>query len=117
VLENYVVCYGFDGHVEVENINNSYECSSIDMMRSSSYMGEIVVSNSDCKDVSLGVNCFENDIIISENKTSSRIDIQKYITHILSFDANKNIPTFNFFNSIKIINNILENYTTVSLLI
>lgn len=116
VLENYIVCYGSDGHVEIENINSNSECSNIDMTRSSSYMGEIIVPNSDCKDVSLSVNCFEDDKIISENKIISSFDIQKNISQVLSF-ADKQIPTFNYFNSIKIANNILENYTTVSLLI
>ena len=117
ILENYVVCYGSDGHIAIENLNSNSECSNVDLNLSSSISGEIIMANNDCEDVSLGENCSKDAKNISENKTTLSFELQKNACQILSFDTDKHKPTFNNSHSIKIANNILENYTTVLLLI
>ncbi len=117
ILDNYVVCYGSDGHIAIENINNNSECSNLDLILSSSFSGEIIRANIDCIDVSLDDYCSKDAKNISVNKTTINFELQKKAFQILSFDTQKHNPTINNSHSIKIVNNILEKYTTVLLLI
>ncbi len=114
LVHDYVICYGNDGHVEVENINECDDCtphSMFDIQEASSSQ----LSSKDCEDVSLDINCFEEEQYISQNKTSINRTILKSTMFSFQADDSENIFTQKDKKIIK--NKILESYTTILLLI
>jgi hypothetical protein len=106
-----VVCFGTDGHIAVEKVNECDECTEAEFLTSS----DIEVRRADCEDISLDQNCFEINQFVAKNK----IDISKNIyelTEILSEPKTEKKYHCSINNN-KDKNLILKNYTTVSLLI
>ncbi|MCF6271013.1 MAG: hypothetical protein L3J41_14970 [Melioribacteraceae bacterium] len=113
VVENYFVCYGNDGHIEVENINNNKNCadhSTIEDIKTNA----LSFSIADCDDVNFSDNCFEEDQFIFNHKISLEVNQGKSILFFLN-EKDSRIFHTNFSNKFK--NNILESYSKISLLI
>ncbi len=114
IMHNYVICYGNDGHIEVENINECDDCTphSIfdDKEESSSKL-----STKDCEDVSLDINCFEEEQYISQNKIFINRTILESNLFLFQDDDLANISNQKEKTIFK--NKVLDSYTTISLLI
>jgi hypothetical protein len=114
IVHDYVLCYGTDGHIEIENVNELSDCaphSIFDTQATSSTQ----LSSNDCKDISFDENCFEEEDYLTQDKTSVNRNIQK--NKMFSFQKG-NTENFISLNNKNIIeNNILENYSNISLLI
>ncbi|MBT8378864.1 MAG: hypothetical protein KJN64_06525 [Ignavibacteria bacterium] len=113
-LEDYVICYGTDGHIAVENVNDCDECPSIDLS-TLDYFANEEVKKPECEDISIDQHCFEgNQFIINNN-----IDLPSTIL-VLNAVFSKSKDEIKFYYSPNTNNNknqILDSYTTVSLLI
>ena len=103
------------GHIEIENINDSSDCvphSMFDTQATSSSQ----LSSKECKDISFDENCFEEGQYISKNNESSiNGSIQK--NELFSFRKGNPDNNFNQNKNNVLENQILENYTNISLLI
>lgn len=114
IVHDYVLCYGNDGHIEIENVNDCTDCSPrsrFDTHTASSSQ----ISSKDCSDISLEENCFEEEQYLSKNKTSINRSSQK--SKLFSF-LNGNLENnFSLDNKNRLENNILVNYSNISLLI
>ncbi len=112
-LQNYVLCFGNDGHIQIENINDCEECTNLDFL-TTTYPGKIIVQSSDCEDIPLDEHCFEENQFISQRNIISTIGIQLPVISFLS--SGKKVLFYNLdFTSTN--NPILENYKKVSLTI
>ena len=112
-LEDYVICYGSDGHIAVENVNDCVECPSIDFS-TLDYSAIEGVKNSECEDISLDQHCFAENQFITKNN----VDLPNFIIAIktvLSRQENQ-VNRYHSLNNNNI-NRILDSYTTISLLI
>lgn len=111
-LENYVICHGTDGHIEIENVGDSASCDDHSLAE---YVSNSKISNADCKDFSLEENCLSDEQLIFKNQIKFNAGIQKEEAFISEF-KNKYL-TFIMIETNIYSNNILENYSTISLLI
>ena len=59
IFQNYVICYGNDGHIEIENALECENCSVPGKSDISLLGGNTVLNNNDCEDMSLDENCFD----------------------------------------------------------
>ena len=114
LVHDYIICYGNDGHIEVENINECDDCTPHSMFGDKEESSS-KLSNKDCEDVSLDVNCYEEEQYISQNKKLINRTILK--STMLSFQIENPENTFNQKDKIIFKNKTLENYTTILLLI
>ena len=114
LVHDYILCYGNDGHIEIENVNDCTECAPHSMFDTEATSSS-QISSKDCDDVSLDINCFEEEQYISKNKTS--IDRNTLKSKMFSFQIgnSENNSVLNNKNILE--NNILESYTNISLLI
>lgn len=114
IVHDYVLCYGNDGHIEIENVNDCTDCapqSMFDTQTASSSQ----ISSKDCNDISLNENCFEEEQYLSKNNTSINRSIQK--SKLFSFLNGNPKNNFNLDNKNRLENNILESYSNILLLI
>ena len=117
-LDNYILCYGNDGHVAVENTNDSSDCesNSFSIEFEPNYLSDNATFHDDnCNDVSLHNNCVEDNQFLLDNKTSIPFN-----THVIAqrFPRTKQKLKYSEIKEhLSIINPILESYTTVSLII
>jgi len=112
LLDEYVICSGNDGHIAIENANDCDECNDIQ------FTGEtksLELSSQDCEDVALDQNCFEDAQFIPKDKIVVTANIVKLAT---IFEDSYNEKEFNhtYINQ-DFENQILESYSTISLLI
>ncbi|MFH1528977.1 MAG: hypothetical protein ABIJ40_11380 [Bacteroidota bacterium] len=117
-FDNYILCYGADGRIAIENANDFSECEGVKIFDKEvrpNNTGATTVDNTDCEDVSLDENCFEENQFLSKNK----IVIPDYIlkTNQLVLPSENEVNSFHQIDFNLTDNTILENYTTVSLLI
>lgn len=114
IMHNYVICYGNDGHIEVENINECDDCTPHSMFNDKEESSSKLTTK-DCEDVSLDINCFEEEQYISQNK----ILINRTILESDMFlFQDKDLENISIQKEKTIFENkILESYTTISLLI
>ena len=113
-VQNYIICYGSDGHIQIENVNDCGSCENHPIFESA----EITISylsSTDCNDVSLDENCLDDAQFFSKNKITINAGNQK--NNIFIFRSGNHKRTLNKIDTITFGNNILENYTTVSLII
>jgi len=114
IVHDYVICYGDDGHIEIENVNDCTECTPPSMFDGQETPSS-QLSSKDCEDVSLDVNCFEEEQYVSKNNISINRSILK--SKMFSFQIS-NHENNTFLNNKNVLeNNILESYTNISLLI
>ena len=73
------------------------------------------LSSKECDDVSLDVNCFEEEQYISKNNISINRSILK--SKLFSFQIGNSESNSILNNKIVLENNILKSYTNISLLI
>ncbi len=112
-LQNYVLCFGIDGHIQIENVNECEECSKLDFFITNT-LEQVIVQNLDCEDIPLDKHCFEENQFISQRNLISTIGIQLPVISFLS--SGKKVLFYNLdFKST--INPTLENYKKVSLTI
>jgi len=114
VVHDYVVCYGNDGHIQVENVDDCGSCDThsifdIEEISTSQF------SSKNCEDVSLGINCFEEEQYISQNKISINRTILQSEMHLFKIEDIEN--TSNQKNNSILKNKTLESYTTISLIL
>lgn len=118
LLDNYVLCYGNDGHIAIENINNDFECEITHSSKSMVYSNissNTSFQNNNCNDVSLGNDCYEDSQFLIDSKTNFTFNTNPFI---LNLPRTKQKPVFlDIKDQLFSKNLILENYTTVSLLI
>lgn len=114
IVHDYVICYGDDGHIEIENVNDCADCAPPSMFDSETTSSS-QLSSKDCEDVSLDVNCFEEEQYISKNNISINRSILK--NKMFSFQIGNSESNSILNNKIVLENNILKNYTSISLLI
>jgi len=114
IVHDYLLCYGTDGHIEIENVNVLSDCaphSILDIQATSSTK----LSSNNCKDISFDENCFEEEEYLTQDKTSINRNIQKnkkFSFPKWNLGNNSCLKSFNVLE-----NNILENYSNISLLI
>ena len=113
LVQNYVLCFGNDGHIQIENANDCEECTSVDIITSLTGVKNTIIHNLDCKDIPLDEHCFEDNQFVSKNNTILISDVKSKVTTITS---NREV-TFVSLNTKPSNNHILESYTTVSLTI
>ena len=68
LLETYVVCYGSDGHIEIENIEDNSSCSSSGLNQTKTHITSVMFESNDCDDVKLGEQCIEDLPYLVGNK-------------------------------------------------
>lgn len=112
LVSEYVICTGTDGHVAVENVN---ECDDCKVMKYAESTNEVELQQQDCEDVAIDENCFEEEQFLPKDK----IDVTSYYVtlSILPEPTEDQRSNFNFKDYYKFIDPVLENYTTVSLII
>ncbi|NOX66341.1 MAG: hypothetical protein GXO85_11280 [Chlorobi bacterium] len=116
IFQDYVLCNGVDGHVTVENIDESAACSNSFSFAASIAVGQSIYDVDNCQDTRLDENCIDEDVFIPKDKVDLNVDLANTWETIT--------PTENEFKIYKSVdkdlfkeNHILKNYTTVSLLI
>ncbi len=116
IMQDYVLCKGADGHVAVENIEETYSCPNSLSFEISIYTGQSIFNVNSCEDTRFDENCIEESEFIPQSNSNSTIDLTSNCEIVQ--------PTKNTFKNYKFIvkdlfdkNYILQNYTTVSLLI
>ncbi|MFA8342811.1 MAG: hypothetical protein ACEPO8_07530 [Rhodothermaceae bacterium] len=106
--QNYIICSEDNGRVHIEEIGNSHCHNATDLFSN-------LISNKDCEDENIDENCFEENQLLTKNNIISKlIKVKNNISGILPAVDNK---TKNSFDIIPQVNNTLENYSTVLLLI
>lgn len=115
LLDNYVLCYGSDGHIAIESLDDCNDCENSSSSQYFTNEFSTLIQENNCHDLSINSNCFE--------------DAQFLLKNTNVFELNKNVhiklcyspPLEIEFTKIKVCqkssNPILDNYTTVSLLI
>lgn len=114
IMHNYVICYGSDGHIEVENINECDDCTPHSMFNDKEESSSKLTTK-DCEDVSLDINCFEEEQYISQNKiliNRTILESDMFLFQDKDLENISNQKEKTIFE-----NKILESYTTISLLI
>lgn len=115
LLDNYVLCYGNDGHIAIENINDNLECEITNATSVMVNSNTLSFQNNNCNDISLGNDCYEDSQFLNDSKTNITISVNAFIQPL---QRTKQKPVYsNIKDHLSISNLILENYTTVSLLI
>lgn len=114
-LDRYVLCYGSDGHIAIESLDDCNDCENIS---SSIYLineFSTLIQDNNCNDLSINGNCFEDAQFLLKSTNVFELSKNVHIKHIY------NPPLEIEFAKIQICqksyNPILDNYTTVSLLI
>ena len=114
-LDRYVLCYGSDGHIAIENLDDCTDCENIS---SSHYLANgfsPIIQENNCNDLSINSNCFEDAQFLL--KSTDGFELNKNVNIKLVYNPPSEIE----FAKIKVYqknyNPILDNYTTVSLLI
>ncbi|NNG27724.1 MAG: hypothetical protein HKM87_09370 [Ignavibacteriaceae bacterium] len=114
VLDNYVICFGADGHIAVEKVSDCDECPAIEFSKAID-IAYTEVNIPDCKDISLDQNCFESNQFITKDKVD--ISDTNLVLNTILLEPKNETKYYCSTNTNKDKNHILENYTTVSLLI
>ncbi len=115
-FQDYVICYGNDGHVAIENLDDCNECSTLNFSDLFSSAQNVIIEDIDCKDIALDENCFEDENFIAKNKVlfANNLRKTKPIIINLAIDQNKR-NSYTLVGKFK--NSITEIYSTVSLII
>ena len=114
-LKNYVICYEPNGDVQVENINDCEECTNINLIIPSAVPTESSVNKTDCLDFPLDGDFFSHHQFITKN--SNVLITNNILSSVPTFiKINSNIDFRNYKNTL-IKNLILENFTSVLLII
>ena len=114
IVHDYVICYGNDGHIEVEKINDCVDCTPHSMFDNKESASS-KISSKDCEDASLDINCFEEEQYITQNKIFINRTILESDMFLFQDDDIEIISNQKEKTIFK--NKILESYTTISLLI
>ncbi len=114
IAYDYVLCYGNDGHIEIENVNESENCKNHSLFEVAKTI-TTYISSIDCEDVSLDENCFEEEQFIFNKRVNTYAVILKNNIFI-SLTENRKKATDKIETN-RFENNVLESYTTVSLII
>ncbi|MCB0751928.1 MAG: hypothetical protein KDC52_10675 [Ignavibacteriae bacterium] len=118
MLDNYVLCYGTDGHVAIENINDTAECVN-PSSKNNELQNELSFSNNyennKCNDISLHSNCFADNQFLLDKKNITSINLNCFIQQLPRLHQKEIFS--NILNSPEVLNQTLHNYSTVSLLI
>lgn len=112
VIKNYVLCYGTDGHIAIEKVNECIECPEVNNFIELGYPSINCVN---CEDVSLDQTCIADGQFLAKNKEV--ISSKKIITSVNILKPDSRVNTFLSLDLPQNINPILQNYSTVSLLI
>ncbi len=115
LLDSYVLCYGSDGHLEVENIDDCSDCKNV---ASSDQMSNKFTSNfqeNNCNDISLDGNCFEDVQYLIKNVKILTSQNNSSVELFYSPDQKVKFTNTNIF--VKNYNPALQNYSTVLLII
>ncbi|NHZ87128.1 MAG: hypothetical protein GWP19_14855 [Planctomycetia bacterium] len=113
IAQDIVICYGNDGHIQLENINDSLSCEKRLISETETILPYFI--KVDCQDKSLNGGCLENEPFISNNKTVINLGILK--NNIFVFRLVNNRNTFTKIDKNAFGNHVLESYNTVSLII
>lgn len=112
IIKNYVLCYGSDGHIVIEKVNECVECPELNDFIELGYPSINCVN---CEDVSLDQSCIAEGQFLTKNKDVVSTEKIKTSVNILKPDNRLNkILALNLHQNI---NPILQSYSTVSLLI
>jgi len=110
-----IICLDQDGNIRIENVG---ECLGCDTTLFDLSFNEKIsnLSQDNCTDIILDINCNNENQIINKQKEINQIN---FIVGLLS---SKNVKNYNFklnsrFNKLFLTNHPLFSYSTVSLLI
>lgn len=112
IIKNYVLCYGADGHIAIEKVNECVKCPELNDFIELGYPSINCVN---CEDVSLDQNCIAEGQFLTKNKDAVSAELIKTSVNILKPDNRLN--TILAVDLHQNINPTLQNYSTVSLLI
>ncbi|MBU1098081.1 MAG: hypothetical protein KKB34_16475 [Bacteroidetes bacterium] len=115
VIDKYFVCYGADGHVAIEKVNECENCSDNHYLIEQNAVKTASINNNNCIDVSLHDFCYEANQYITKNIILIPSLLPQNYSNIFQPDE-KTILSFLTYNYL-FRNPPLHNYTTVSLLI
>ncbi len=113
LFKNYVLCFGSDGHIQIENINDCEECTGLDILNTATSTENVTIQNLDCEDIPLDEHCFEENQFLSKKNILAITEIKSKVT---TTTPNREVTFINL-NTNPTNNHILESYTTVSLTI
>ena len=113
VFQNYVICYGNDGHIEIENPLECENCSYPVQDYLLVAGGNTVLNNNDCEDMSLDENCFDDNQFITKNNVNFSLILIK--SNFIKIQPEQINNLFKVITNEITRNNILSNYSTVSL--
>jgi len=116
ILQDYVLCNGANGHIAVENIEESIACSTFSSFNISINNGQNTFEIDYCEDTPLDENCIEESEFIPKDKVDLNIDLTSK-REIISPIENEFKNYISIDKSLVKENQILGSYTTVSLLI
>ncbi len=115
-FQDYVICFGNDGHITIENLDDCNECSGLDYFDLFSSTQNVIIEDIDCKDIALDDNCFEDETFITKNKVLFANNLLKTKPIIINFEIDLNKRN-HYILVEKFKNPITEIYSTVSLII
>ena len=112
LMSEYVLCTGSDGHIAIEKVDDCTECNNVNYFDQTD---GVEIKQQSCEDVSLEENCFEEEQFLPKSK----IVLSTYITTFafIPIETYNNKDKFYSNNFYQLIDQPLENYTTVSLII
>ena len=114
-LDRYVLCYGSDGHIAIENLDDCTDCENISSSHYFTNGFSPVIQENNCNDLSINSNCFEDAQFLL--KTTNVFELNKNVHIKLVYNPPLEIEFAKIEICQKSYNPILDNYTTVSLLI
>jgi hypothetical protein len=109
------LCYGHDGHVATEKLSDCDECSNIDLDSFTEFNTNIYFDYDDCEDFPIMNSCFEDNEFVLGKRENVRINLIANLKYIPKPEPKiKHLRTT---NQTILKDSILENYSTISLLI
>ena len=109
-LDDYILCYGNDGHITIEKLSDCNECSNLDLISTNIYF-----DYDDCTDFPILNSCFEDTEFLVDKKVNISLNLVSNKRYVLNPQPKtKHTQTIKY-NTLK--DSILESYSTISLLI
>ena len=114
-LDDYVLCYGNDGHTAIEKLNDCDEYLNLEVRNSTEFNNNVHFNNDDCTDFPIFDSCFEDNEFVIDKKVNFGINFISNILHKVKPQYKTKHILITNLTTLK--DSILESYSTVSLLI
>lgn len=115
LLDSYVLCYGSDGHIAIESLDDCNDCKNISSSHYVANEFSTLIQENNCNDLSINNNCFEDAQFLLDKKNITSINLNCFIQQLPRLHQKEIFS--NILNSPEVLNQTLHNYSTVSLLI